>query len=112
MAPFGRPNRRNGSPLGGSTLTTSAPRSASIIAQPFHDLLHLAQATHRAHFDPHAIEGAMLLSIKTGGCPEDCAYCPQSAKYSTGLDPQRLMATDEIVSAARAAKAAGATRFC
>jgi len=69
----------------------------TIIAQPFHDLLHQAQATHRAHFDPHTVEGAMLLSIKTGGCPEDCAYCPQSSKYSTGLEAQRLMATDEIV---------------
>ena len=84
----------------------------TIIAQPFHDLLHQAQTTHRSQFDPHAVEGAMLLSIKTGGCPEDCAYCPQSAKYSTGLEAQRLMATDEIVTAARAAKAAGATRFC
>ena len=84
----------------------------SIIAQPFHDLLHEAHVTHRASFDPHAVEGAILLSIKTGGCPEDCAYCPQSAKYSTGLEAQRLMSTDEIVSAARAAKDAGASRFC
>ena len=84
----------------------------TIIAQPFHDLLHQAQVTHRAQFDPHIVEGAMLLSIKTGGCPEDCAYCPQSARYSTGLDAQRLMSTDEIVAAAHEAKAAGATRFC
>jgi biotin synthase len=84
----------------------------SIIALPFHDLLHQAQTAHRAHFDPQVLEGAMLLSIKTGGCPEDCAYCPQSAHYSTGLSPQRLMSTDEIVTAARAALDAGATRFC
>jgi biotin synthase len=84
----------------------------SIIAQPFHDLLHRAQTIHRANFDPQVVEGAMLLSIKTGGCPEDCAYCPQSARYSTGLTPQRLMSTDEIVAAAHAAADAGATRFC
>jgi biotin synthase len=84
----------------------------SIIALPFHDLLYRAQTTHRAHFDPQVVEGAMLLSIKTGGCPEDCAYCPQSARYSTGLSPQRLMSSDEIVTAARAALDAGATRFC
>ena len=73
---------------------------AEVMARPFHDLLAQAQTVHRAHFDPHVVEGAMLLSIKTGGCPEDCAYCPQSAKWSTGLSPQRLMATDEIVAAA------------
>ena len=84
----------------------------AVIERPFHDLLAEAHAVHRAHFDPHTVEGAMLLSIKTGGCPEDCAYCPQSAKYSTGLEPQRLMATDEIVPRPRNAKAAGATRFC
>jgi biotin synthase len=84
----------------------------AIIARPFHDLLYDAQRVHRAHFDPHAVEAAMLLSIKTGACPEDCAYCPQSAKWSTDLDPQRLMSVDEIVAAAQAAKTAGATRFC
>ena len=59
----------------------------TIIAQPFHDLLRQAQATHRERFDPHAVEGAMLLSIKTGACPEDCAYCPQSAHYRPGSSP-------------------------
>ena len=87
-------------------------QAMAVLAEPFHDLLARAQAVHRDRFDPSTVEGAMLLSIKTGGCPEDCAYCPQSAQWSTGLDAQRLMEVDEIVAAARKAKAAGATRFC
>jgi biotin synthase len=84
----------------------------ALIARPFHDLLAEAHAMHRARFDPHVVEAAILLSIKTGACPEDCAYCPQSARYSTGVEPQRLMDTEDIVAAARNAQAAGATRFC
>ena len=84
----------------------------ALLARPFHDLLAEAHAAHAAVFDPHVVEAAMLLSIKTGGCPEDCAYCPQSARYATGIDAQRLMAVPEIVDAARRAQAAGATRFC
>jgi biotin synthase len=84
----------------------------AILERPFHDLLAAAQQVHRAHFDPHVVEGAMLLSIKTGACPEDCAYCPQSAHHDTGLKAQPLMAVDEVVAAAANAKAAGATRFC
>ena len=84
----------------------------AVLDRPFHDLLADAHQTHRAHFDPSVIEGAMLLSIKTGACPEDCAYCPQSAKWSTDLTPQRLMETAEVVTAAHAAQRAGATRFC
>ena len=83
-----------------------------LLERPFHDLLCEAQQVHRAAFRPDVVEGAILLSIKTGGCPEDCAYCPQSASYDTGLDAEKLMATDEIVAAARNAKANGATRFC
>lgn len=83
-----------------------------LLGRPFHDLLADAQAVHRARFDPHVVEGAMLLSIKTGACPEDCAYCPQSASWSTDLDPQRLLEVDEIVASARRAREAGATRFC
>jgi biotin synthase len=83
-----------------------------LIGRPFHDLLADAQAVHRSRFRPDEVEGAILLSIKTGGCPEDCAYCPQSASYQTGLQPQGLLATDVIVAAARNAKTAGATRFC
>ena len=84
----------------------------AVMERPFHDLLFDAQRVHRAAFRPDVVEGAILLSIKTGGCPEDCAYCPQSASYDTGLDAEKLMATDEIVEAARNAKANGASRFC
>jgi len=83
-----------------------------LLAQAFHDLLATAHAVHRDTFDPHAVEGAILLSIKTGGCPEDCAYCPQSSRYATRLAPQGLLPTEAIVAAARNAKASGATRFC
>ncbi len=84
----------------------------AVMERPFHDLLFDAQQVHRSSFRPDVVEGAILLSIKTGGCPEDCAYCPQSASYDTGLDAEKLMATDEIVEAAKNAKANGATRFC
>jgi biotin synthase len=84
----------------------------ALLARPFHDLLADAHAVHRARFDPHVIEAAILLSVKTGACPEDCAYCPQSARYSTGVEPERLMDTSDIVTAARNAKESGATRFC
>ena len=84
----------------------------AIIARPFHELLAGAHDVHRRRFDPQVVEAAMLLSIKTGACPEDCAYCPQSAKWNTDLEPERLMPTAEIVAAARNAQAASATRFC
>lgn len=83
-----------------------------LLARPFHDLLADAHVVHRDRFGSEQVEGAVLLSIKTGGCPEDCAYCPQSSKYKTGLSPQGLLSTEAIVAAARNAKAAGATRFC
>ncbi|MGC8731072.1 MAG: biotin synthase BioB [Halothiobacillaceae bacterium] len=79
---------------------------------PFNDLLHQAQSVHREHFDPNTVQVSTLLSIKTGACPEDCAYCPQSAKYDTGLEKERLLPLDEVVEAAKAARAKGATRFC
>jgi len=84
----------------------------AIHALPFPDLLHRAQTTHRAHFDPTAIETASLLSIKTGGCPEDCGYCSQSAHHDTGVTATKLMGTNAVLAAARRAKAAGAQRFC
>ncbi|MEI7547029.1 MAG: biotin synthase BioB [Actinomycetota bacterium] len=84
----------------------------ALIGRPFHDLLAEAHSEHRRRFDPQVVEGAILLSVKTGACPEDCAYCPQSARYDTGVEPERLMATPEIVAAARNAQASGATRFC
>jgi biotin synthase len=83
-----------------------------ILDRPFHDLLAEAHRVHSDRFDPNEIEGASLVSIKTGGCSEDCAYCPQSARYQTGLEAQALLSTEEIVAAARDAKAVGATRFC
>ncbi|HSX62137.1 MAG TPA: biotin synthase BioB [Tahibacter sp.] len=79
---------------------------------PFADLLHRAQQVHREHFDANAVQVSTLLSIKTGGCPEDCAYCPQSARYATGLKAEKLMTLDVVLDKARQAKAAGATRFC
>ena len=90
----------------------SVDEAEALIARPFHDLLADAHEIHRAHHDPHEVEAAMLLSIKTGACPEDCAYCPQSAKWNTGLKPERLMPTSDIVAAAEKAQQAGATRFC
>ena len=83
-----------------------------LLDRPFHDLIHDAQVVHRANFDPNVIEGAMLLSIKTGACPEDCAYCPQAARYNTNLKAEPLLPHDQIVAAAEHAKQAGATRFC
>lgn len=79
---------------------------------PFPDLLFRAQSVHRQNFDPHEIETASLLSIKTGGCPEDCGYCSQSVHYKTGVAATKLMETAPVVAAARRAKAGGATRFC
>ena len=90
----------------------SVDEAEALIALPFHDLLASAHEIHRARHDPHEVEAAMLLSIKTGACPEDCAYCPQSAKWNTGLKPERLMPTGDIVEAAGRAQQAGATRFC
>jgi biotin synthase len=79
---------------------------------PFNDLIFRAQQVHRAHFDPNAVQISTLLSIKTGGCPEDCAYCPQSAHYHTGVSAERLMARDAVLTEARRAREAGASRFC
>jgi len=79
---------------------------------PFPDLIFAAQQVHRAHFDPGEVQISTLLSIKTGGCPEDCAYCPQSARYDTGVEASKLMSVEAVLAEARAAKAAGAGRFC
>src|SRR5215470_5076017 len=84
----------------------------ALFAMPFADLMFRAQQTHRAHHDPNAVQRATLLSIKTGACPEDCAYCPQSVRYDTGLERETLLDVNEVVTAARRAKEAGATRFC
>ena len=84
----------------------------ALFALPFPDLLFQAQQTHRAHFDPTEVQISTLLSIKTGGCPEDCAYCPQAARYDTGVKAEKLMSLDAVLAEARAAKAGGASRFC
>jgi biotin synthase len=84
----------------------------ALFALPFADLIHRAQLVHRAYHDPNAVQRSALLSIKTGACPEDCKYCPQSARYHTGLKVERLMSLDAVLERARAAKAAGASRFC
>ena len=81
----------------------------ALFALPFPDLIFHAQRIHRTHFDPRAVQISTLLSIKTGGCPEDCAYCPQSAQYDTGVNAEKLMDLGTVVAQARAAKAAGAT---
>jgi biotin synthase len=84
----------------------------ALYALPFADLMFRAQNIHRANFDPNHVETASLLSIKTGGCPEDCGYCSQSAHYETGLKATRLMAQADVVATAQRAKEAGASRFC
>src|ERR1700729_2365865 len=79
---------------------------------PFPELMFRAQSVHRQSFDPAEVQISTLLSIKTGGCPEDCAYCPQAARYDTGVDAEKLMSLDAVLAEARAAKASGASRFC
>ena len=100
-----------------STATQSTPRwSVQALAElfdlPFSDLLFQAQSVHRENFDPNTVQLSTLLSIKTGGCPEDCGYCPQSAHYDAGVTAEKLMPVQEVLDAARAARDSGATRFC
>lgn len=90
----------------------SVAEAQALYDLPFPDLLFRAQSTHRQNFDPREIETASLLSIKTGGCPEDCGYCSQSAHYKTGVTATKLMEVAPVAAAARRAKAGGATRFC
>ena len=84
----------------------------ALFCKPFSDLVYQAQTIHRENFDPNAVQVSSLLSIKTGSCSEDCAYCPQSARYDADLTPQALMPVDEVLQAAQQAKDQGATRFC
>jgi len=84
----------------------------ALFALPFQDLLFEAQRIHREHHAPNTVQMSTLLSVKTGACPEDCAYCPQSVRYDTGLDRESLLAVQDVAAAARAARDAGATRFC
>jgi biotin synthase len=84
----------------------------SLLDLPFNDLVFRAQGVHRVHFDPNKVQVSTLLSIKTGACPEDCGYCPQSAHHDVALERERLLPLDEVLEAARDAREKGATRFC
>lgn len=84
----------------------------ALFSKPLMDLLYEAQQIHRQHFAPNRVQISTLLSIKTGACPEDCKYCPQSARYDTGVEPERLMEIDNVLAAAKRAREQGATRFC
>lgn len=88
------------------------PKLLALFALPFNDLLARAHAVHHAYHDANAVQVSTLLSIKTGGCPEDCAYCPQAARHHTGVKAEKLMGLGEVLARARAARDAGATRFC
>jgi biotin synthase len=90
----------------------SLEQAEALFTQPFTDLIFSAQRVHRAWHAPNTVQMSTLLSIKTGACPEDCAYCPQSVRFDTGLKAEALMPVDQVVERARAARAAGATRFC
>jgi biotin synthase len=90
----------------------SVQQIVALFELPFADLIHRAQTVHRENFDPNAVQVSTLLSIKTGGCSEDCGYCPQAARYHTDVENEPLMPIDEVLAAARAAKESGASRFC
>jgi biotin synthase len=90
----------------------SVAQIVELFELPFNDLMHRAQTLHRENFDPNGVQVSTLLSIKTGGCSEDCGYCPQAARYHTDVENEPLMPIDEVLAAARAAKESGASRFC
>ncbi len=92
--------------------TWSIKQVEGLFAMPFMDLLYQAQQAHRVHFDANEVQLSTLLSIKTGGCEEDCGYCSQSSKYDTGVKASKLLPLEEVITAAKDAKAQGATRFC
>ena len=98
--------------LGAVRTDWSLEEAHAVYAAPFADLLFHAQRVHRENFAPNRVQVSTLKSIKTGACPEDCKYCPQSVRYDTGLEREELLQVDEVVAAARSAKAQGATRFC
>lgn len=87
-------------------------RISDLFDLPFNDLVYRSHRVHRENFDPNTLQLSTLLSIKSGGCPEDCQYCPQAKRYATGVESRPLLSTDTVVSAAKAAKENGATRFC
>jgi biotin synthase len=103
---FRRPNTSS------SDSEWSTDSVAALFELPFSDLIFRAQQVHRTHFDPNAVQCSTLLSIKTGGCSEDCSYCSQSKRYKTGLESEPLLSLDEVLTMAEAAKTKGASRFC
>jgi biotin synthase len=105
-------HRRAAQPVEGSAQRWTVQQVQELFELPFPKLMHLAQTVHRENFDPTLVEFATLLSVKTGGCPEDCGYCPQAARYHTGVEATKLMEPHEVREAAQRAKDAGATRFC
>ncbi len=107
-----RPLRASGGAPSAGGVRWPVDQIEALFELPFPELLYRAQAVHREHFDPCEVELATLLSIKTGGCPEDCGYCPQSVHYDTGVDAGKLMDLGAVREAAAAAQQAGATRFC
>jgi biotin synthase len=96
----------------GTSVRWSVDAVVALLDLPMNDLLRRAHETHRLHHDPNAVQLSTLLSIKTGGCPEDCGYCPQAARYHTDVANEELLALDAVIDAAKAARAAGASRFC
>jgi biotin synthase len=90
----------------------SVDEIVALFELPFSDLMHRAQTVHREHFDPNAVQVSTLLSIKTGGCSEDCGYCPQAARYHTEVEDEPLMQLEDVLAAAKSAQDSGATRFC
>lgn len=113
MSPVEQEIRVQGIPIGALPRTDwSFDEAAALFDLPLFDLLYAAQWVHRHHFDPSAVQVSTLLSIKTGACPEDCAYCPQSIRFHTDVDAHDLMPLDDVRRAAERARSAGATRFC
>ena len=105
------PPRKQPAPTPGQ-IRWSVDAVETLLNLPLPELMYRAQTVHREHFDPACVEFATLLSVKTGGCAEDCGYCPQAARYDTGVEASKLMDADEVLLAAKRAQAAGATRFC
>lgn len=93
-------------------MSTDKQQIQALFELPFNDLIFRAQTVHREHFDPNQVQMSTLLSIKTGGCSEDCGYCSQSARYQTELEREQLLPLEEVIATARSAKANGASRFC
>lgn len=105
-------NIKKSKPIETAPLRWSVADIVALFELPFSDLIHRAQTVHRENFDPNAVQVSTLLSIKTGGCSEDCGYCPQAARYSTDVESEKLMKLEDVLAAAKAAKDSGASRFC